>query len=899
MPQKQRKERGPSKDKDRTQHRKASRSHRRTSSSPERMAKPSLSSVARRKKAPISEVETTRSSSVDFSPSASRSSLPYPSFSKAHSKECVTGKVKPDPFTPNPTDIATNDDGDKGKSTSGTGVNKTDHARQSIPVGIPPSPPLTSVSVGRAEDVPTEQAKKNTAELRDTATESLRGVGGRSLRGQGSKSSVSVAGPGHEQPRANVRVETRTPSTINRGTSAVHVKTKPIVAEEIPPRHPESADRGESPSRGPEVGSSTGSEATSATEVITVGARPGSSYVIRPPGSATSARSNERSNERLAGHRRLGQRNGSSFRVGTPLDASPRPEISPQPPPPPPPPAVPAQIPRVDYLLQNGGLPYNVPRTLFAATREYALPGSQDFLRPNGVQLPTHMLTAAIQRVFAPYHDLLNQYETVMSKNGSIAVATGYRSVARRLLDRLEAVFARDISSEYCECPICHSQDDADEEERLGWGDVLEWVSGRKEVPSWPIFDSGTLGTLGGDIDHQKSSRKIKQTPSAIGTDASKNAPIDIDVPREFREHYRKQTKKTKEAVDRWLASQISNPTSPPQEVDDETLTFAILTHLKPAERDLFKEILDSPSSSSNVDSKLQRPRSELLSKTGDALQKLYRLSTPPRDPESAAFLVRHPSLHKVLATLAAVTASEWDVLTSGRFDGFLWSGAEDPCTAPSPLPSRGTTPWNGGRTSVPHPYSRGSTPFSPPESSRTNTPFHFFAAAASRGTTPAPTAAPPVSVDEETEIAVLAEVEREIYVGMEALEDAFEALHQKAESVRRALRERGAGLSMAGQTRRYGLNGDTRAFEIGRGTPGLGYSFDIIDDSEDDTPYQWGGGIRDVDSFSDVWPDDSASNISSNRVRRPKRRTERRTPAPVEEEEEEDDVEDDVIAVG
>jgi hypothetical protein len=37
-----------------------------------------------------------------------------------------------------------------------------------------------------------------------------------------------------------------------------------------------------------------------------------------------------------------------------------------------------------------------------------------------------------------------------------------------------------------------------------------------------------------------------------------------------------------------------------------------------------------------------------------------------------------------------------------------------------------------------------------------------------------------------------------------------------------------------------------------------------------------------------DIMPDDSASNISSSRHRRPKRRTERRTPAPIEEDDEE-----------
>jgi hypothetical protein len=118
-------------------------------------------------------------------------------------------------------------------------------------------------------------------------------------------------------------------------------------------------------------------------------------------------------------------------------------------------------------------------------------------------------------------------------------------------------------------------------------------------------------------------------------------------------------------------------------------------------------------------------------------------------------------------------------------------------------------------------------------------------------------------------EIAALAEVEREIYSGMEALEDAFEALHLKAEAVRLALRERGAGLSLANQSRRGYF------VEARLGTPA--------------SAYPWESGTDDdfLDDTQSLAPDDSASNISSNRRRRPKRRTERRTPAPVEEEDE------------
>jgi len=126
------------------------------------------------------------------------------------------------------------------------------------------------------------------------------------------------------------------------------------------------------------------------------------------------------------------------------------------------------------------------------------------------------------------------------------------------------------------------------------------------------------------------------------------------------------------------------------------------------------------------------------------------------------------------------------------------------------------------------------------------------------------------VQIDEETEIAVLAEIEREIYLGMEAMEDAFEHLHNQAELVRRRLRERAAGLSMVAQQRR-GSGAD--GIEVRMGTP--------ANARDGDENYD--------DLRSEIGPDDSASNVSHNRRRKAHRARERRTPAPVEEESEEE----------
>ena len=505
------------------------------------------------------------------------------------------------------------------------------------------------------------------------------------------------------------------------------------------------------------------------------------------------------------------------------------------PPPPPPPPEMPVTIPRVDYLLKDGGLENKVPRTLLGN------PGISD---PFAHQTTQPQLAAA--KVFDPYNRLLDDYQKVMSKSGSLAVATGYRSVARRLLDRLEAVFARDISSEPCSCLMCAHQEEEEPQEGVSWGEVLELVSGRRELPMWPPFIMAH-SNIESDMPEEEHVPMQK---------------LDVDVPEEYRDHFIRQSRKTKVAVDKWLSEQNEQASSAPVEVDDETLTFAMLTHLESHQRSLFCALLGINSSTPVPRPDDEKPRSKpsALVSSSLAIQRLYRLSTRPRDPETAMFMLNNHALHHVLATLSAISDDEWEILISGRFDGFLRSGAEDavPSGGPRWTNSRSNTPFSTGG------ISRGPTPNYMDNGRPASQPNGGPSSPASFGG--------PIALDEEMEIAALAEVERDIFLGMEALEDAFEALHLKAEVVRRALRERGAGLSVANQSRRGSY------VEARMGTP---FSVNAWESGDDD------GFLDDDRSLA---PDDSASNISSNRRRRPKRRTERRTPAPVEEEDEEED---------
>lgn len=853
--------------KSREKRHRSSRSSRKSSSKdpdkpsngPERRNSHASPSIKRTASIPIPEPEQRADSN---SPRGSRSHLPYPSFSKAHSKEAVGSREnvvnnRVSYYTPDPTDI----DRPRTESDDGGKPNTT---------GAPPSPPLTTVeqvsedrktatppvvegdqrraSPAAVKDDLKRSSSKVTKEERTVRVErrgsDLKKKAEELKRGLQRRSSALSGKSDRRSPLSKSRNSQREPTDAVESSSTVASKLDARVKPKPPPVTVETA-----PSTTCLKPSSLAGSFTTENETTTESITDSDATSIAPnqvhlqPPSIPPQEPRSPTDPDSPRTPTLSEPNFSSSRKQTPAFVNGDHAIpvsfddSPAPPPPPPPPAMPFQLPKVDYLMQNGGLNQSIPRTLLGAGQP---------VQP--VQAPAQPASAQVDRFFAPFHNLLDDYTKVIARSGSLAVATGYRSIARRLLDRLEAVFARDISSETCTCIVCESfpmtDEDLQNQNNVSWGEILEYVCGRQDLPQWPPFvlnsSQGGLGICG---ENQKPMQNL-----------------DIDVPEEFRDHYVRQSKKTKQSVDKWLACQPDSPTSAPTDVDDETLTFAMLTRLEPEQRPIFSTLVGvapsrPPSRSSTP---LMSPRSSLLETTGLSIQRLYRLPTLPRDPESAIYLLTNPALHNILATLAAISDHEWEILTSGRFDGFLRSGAEDhPNPIPQPHPqSRGPTP---ARMAPSAPGSRGPTPFS-------------------RNQTPAPASVgAPVALDEETEIAVLAEVELEIFHGMEALEDAFEALHGKAENVRRALRERGAGLSMASQSRRGSGNLDARMGTPADGTTPGGGVYGWESETDD--------GIE--DGMSDLAPDDSASNVSRSRARRPKRRTERRTPAPVEEEDE------------
>lgn len=809
-------------------------------------------SSTRERRASLTESQLEEGKSAFSIPE--RISVPYPPLSKAHSKESVVMSreslaiptKQADPFTPEPTDVGSSLKRSKSVDDQPSEVRSSSSKKGSRP----PTPPDTELTAEQKSRIKTpESVTRSTIERRpssrvSSASGDTSRIGSKSRMSTNKSSCLSSQATYVKAPKATTSREHLHPHdsvkrSSSRGSGSDGGSKQPdqADADSSPPSNSDSSPKTPTQNQSfpipppppmfpPKPAHAYGHE----TPMVIPSATPG--CVVMP-----------------------------SVTPGIDFGGAP-------PPPPPPPPALDfADAPRVDYLLQNGGLPARVSKNFLSA-----LP------RNNGTR-PSNPPLSGAETLFAPFFNLLDQYSTVLNKYGSIAVATGHRSVARRLLDRLEHVFSRDLPAHGCPCIICERSEG--EQHGLNWGEVLEWVSGRIDLPQWPPFDLAELSA--------------KAAESKMDLPRRPNSPIklDPDIAEEWRDHYLRQSKKVRQAVDKWLHNCADAPAPPPQEVDDETLTFAILTNLDAEDRPYFNALFSGAKElqpALRAPTPVRKPRTDFLVKTGLSLQRLYRLAQAPRDAETVVYLIKNRGTHDLLHTISDINNSEWEILTSGRFDGFLWSGADgDDVVTPTATESRGPTPANGffsgsrlsfnGRATPAGLASRMATPHRPYSRTGTATPASFVSMASSSH--PSRQA---VSNDEEAEIAALAELEREIFSGMEALEDGFEVLHRRAEQVQTALRQRNAGLMQSLRSRRQ-INV--------YGCPGSGNSLGSLEHGwYAPTPSDDGGVPMSDDDWGaddfELKPEDSASNISSSRHRRPKRRQERRTPAPIEEDEEE-----------
>lgn len=513
----------------------------------------------------------------------------------------------------------------------------------------------------------------------------------------------------------------------------------------------------------------------------------------------------------------------------------------------------------VDYLLQHGGLQRPVSIS-FSPQRD---PHHIDYIPGNTGDIPEVSYSpinvnsgcddSAADRssltVFTPLHCSLDAYAQILASGGSIAVGTGYRSVARRLLERVEALFARDIG--------------------LPWGETLEWLRGkrrRERLPALPVLpvrsllkkaasgvDEGEAPTILGN-NQGEDSRHLLAPPPAVPL---QQPPADGQGVHQMLAEGEKIRTKTK--VEEWLdetetviSTTINNntPNSGPMglsngRTNDVAGIFYVTvanqfhaSHQNPQAHDTLQDVASTTSQEEEEEklvssivmellneSPLQKEHyaqylndNALLERTMLSLRRLYPSFHPQTITRciAALYLLLHPDLHPVLEAISKITKGELDLLNSGRFDGFL----DEKDVIPA---------------------------------------------------------------DEEKELEALETLDGNIFRTMEQLEDEIEALHVRAEELRRKLRVRKEAIArkmvLAGKEKESGGTTTSGAMEQFGGPLGRQNSITttpLVKHVQLPPPppkSDYFEGLDRESTLNPIMPDDSASNYGSRHRRRTSRK--------------------------
>ncbi len=370
-------ERSPRKDRSRKGNSRSA--HRKSLSSPDVRPARSSSPPTRRKKRDFSLDDEQELSSM--SPSTSRTSLPYPSFSKAHSKESVLpARVKlNDAITPDPTDLGEgngdSDGGDTGggadeetkaaQVTTDTPVMGTRNAegKNGISGGPPPSPPLTAMS---------KPPKRSTTPRSRVGSRTSKGPKGSSSRpvteekmdlkraASGPHSWISrFSSSSRKEKEGSSRASS---ATTNRHSSATSRRSPASpVSEQVERARSREQVKDRSSEVSGDTASTFDSDATSvardhqARRMDTL--NPASASTVTATYSEVASSDNEVTTRATTPPLEKAREAAEVRFQAEEADYKPVGTYSLQPPPPPPPPTLPITIPRVDYLLHNGGLP--------------------------------------------------------------------------------------------------------------------------------------------------------------------------------------------------------------------------------------------------------------------------------------------------------------------------------------------------------------------------------------------------------------------------------------------------------------------------------------------------------------------------------------------------------------
>ena len=416
----------------------------------------------------------------------------------------------------------------------------------------------------------------------------------------------------------------------------------------------------------------------------------------------------------------------------------------------------------IDYLIPNGGLSAPVSGFFHPTSDPFGLApppgaatlrrlGPRDNTNDKDVDIDDNdndvdadndspYNTNPVAGIFGNLTFLLDSYQAILSSGGSVAVGTGYHPVARRLLERVETLFARDLGVGTAG----------------GWAQVLEYLRGGRQKPSLCVLPvRGLLAKRDAPdtVINATNQNHNPANPSPDHADGPQRQPplantitITPATTRELAESV-VATVKVKPAmtkVEQWLeeveqvlrASHLDDDhddgNRSNDKANDKESQAAAAKASEEEEDNVVCEIIEGILKSNTEEGQIKHFRryledAALVSSTRLALTRLY----PDHPPESitppivALFLLLHPELHPLLHALANVTSQELELIHSGRFDALL-----------------------DGASNV-------------------------------------------VQRDEDEELRVIAALDRRLWTVLEALEDEIEELHTRALVVRRALKSR------------------------------------------------------------------------------------------------------------
>lgn len=298
----------------------------------------------------------------------------------------------------------------------------------------------------------------------------------------------------------------------------------------------------------------------------------------------------------------------------------------------------------IDYLLPNGSLPNPVSTNFHPWQDPDSLDDSIDTDQP-------------VSAVFANLNIMLENYHSILSNGGSIAVANGYHSVARKLLEQVGGVFPRDLGVD-----------------GVGWHDILEYIRGGRTRPCLCVLpvkglmsrrniEASILSGATGDDDgashlHPPSMYITKElAQSEIAKSVVAGAKQKTGKVEDWLEEVEKVLKRSQPPPSPTSTSCLSEDGD--FDEHSEIVVQIIEGILNQTQILVFRAYLSDP---------------HIIAATKLALVRLYPQHTPAAitAPIIALYLLLHDELHPLLTAVSRLSDAEMELINSGRFDGFL-----------------------------------------------------------------------------------------------------------------------------------------------------------------------------------------------------------------------------------